>query len=183
MTSSIFKFLGLGNIDPAYLFIIMLALIIILFILVIIQMVKIGKLTKTYQKFMLGKDAGSLEDEITDLFGNINFLKETADSNRKEIRNIYKKMRFTYQKLGIVKYDAFKQMGGMLSFSLALLNEDDDGFIINSVHSSDGCYSYTKEINGGKCKLPLGEEEQQALDMAMDQTSSQTKKTEEKVGE
>lgn len=176
MTSSIFESIGLNNIDPAYLFIIMFVCIIILFILLIMQMVKTGKLVKKYNKFMLGKDAGSLEEEITDLFGDIEFLKETTDSNRKEIKNIYKKMRFTYQKLGIVKYDAFKQMGGMLSFSLALLNEDNDGFIINSVHSSDGCYSYTKEISGGKCKLALGEEEQQALDMAMNEVSKEKKK-------
>lgn len=176
MTSSIFKSMGLGNIDPAYLFIGMLALILILFILLIIQMVKTSKLTKKYNKFMLGKEAGSLEEEIVNLFQDINYLKEITDTNRKEIKNLYKKMRFTYQKLGVVKYDAFKQMGGMLSFSLALLNEDNDGFIINSVHSSDGCYSYTKVIQDGKCKLALGEEEQQALDMAMGETS---KKTEE----
>ena len=175
MTSSIFKSMGLGNIDPAYLFIGMLVLILILFILLIVQMVKTSKLTKKYNKFMLGKEAGSLEDEIVNLFQDINFLKEITDTNRKEIKNLYKKMRFTYQKFGIVKYDAFKQMGGMLSFSLALLNEDNDGFIINSVHSSDGCYSYTKVIEDGKCKLALGEEEQQALDMAMGEASKNKK--------
>ena len=175
MTSSIFKSMGLGNIDPAYLFIGMLVLIPILFILLIVQMVKTSKLTKKYNKFMLGKEAGSLEDEIVNLFQDINFLKEITDTNRKEIKNLYKKMRFTYQKFGIVKYDAFKQMGGMLSFSLALLNEDNDGFIINSVHSSDGCYSYTKVIEDGKCKLALGEEEQQALDMAMGEASKNKK--------
>lgn len=175
MTSSIFKSMGLGNIDPAYLFIGMLVLILILFILLIVQMVKTNKLTKKYNKFMLGKEAGSLEDEIVNLFQDINYLKEITDTNRKEIKNLYKKMRFTYQKLGIVKYDAFKQMGGMLSFSLALLNEDNDGFIINSVHSSDGCYSYTKVIEDGKCKLALGEEEQQALDMAMGEASKNKK--------
>ena len=76
-------------------------------------------------------------------------------------------MESTFQKVGIIKYDAFNQMGGKLSFSLALLNENDDGFILNSVHSSDGCYSYTKIIKNGKCDINLGEEEKQALDMAM----------------
>lgn len=178
MTSSIFKSMGLGNIDPAYLFIGMLVLILILFILLIIQMVKTSKLTKRYNKFMLGKEAGSLEEEIVNLFQDINYLKDITDTNRKEIKNLYKKMRFTYQKLGVVKYDAFKQMGGMLSFSLALLNEDNDGFIINSVHSSDGCYSYTKVIQDGKCKLALGEEEQQALDMAMEEATKDKKEEE-----
>ena len=129
---------------------------------------------------MVGKDAESLEKEIGDLFEDITNLKDTTDHNRKEIKNLYKRMRFTYQKLGIVKYDAFKQMGGMLSFSLALLNEDNDGFIINSVHSSDGCYSYTKEINKGECAIALGDEEKQALGMAMNTGSEkQEQKTEE----
>ena len=58
-------------------------------------------------------------------------------------------------------------MGGQLSFSLALLDENDNGFILNSVHSTEGCYSYTKEVKNGQCSISLGEEEKQALDMAM----------------
>ena len=55
-----------------------------------------------------------------------------------------------YDTVGIIKYDAFQQMGGKLSFSLALLDENNNGFIINSVHSTEGCYSYTKEIKNGE---------------------------------
>lgn len=58
-------------------------------------------------------------------------------------------------------------MGGQLSFSIVLLNENNSGFIINSVHSTEGCYSYSKEIENGQCSILLGEEEKQALDMAM----------------
>ena len=78
-----------------------------------------------------------------------------------------KNMERTFQKMGIVKYDAFNTMGGQLSFSLALLDGNDDGFIINSVHSSEGCYSYTKEIKGGTSSITLGQEEQRALDEAI----------------
>ena len=81
---------------------------------------------------------------------------------------MYRKFGRAFQKVGIVKYDAFSQMGGQLSFSLALLDENDNGFILNSVHSTEGCYSYTKEIKNGLCDISLGEEEKQALDIAMD---------------
>ena len=67
----------------------------------------------------------------------------------------------------MVKYDAFQEMGGKLSFSLCLLNEKDDGFIINAMHSREGCYTYIKEIIAGKCVIILSEEEKEALDMAM----------------
>lgn len=80
---------------------------------------------------------------------------------------MYRKFESAFQKVGIVKYDAFNQMGGQLSFSLALLDENDNGFILNSVHSSEGCYSYTKEIKEGLCEISLGDEEKKALDIAM----------------
>ena len=72
-----------------------------------------------------------------------------------------------FQKIGIVKYDAYQQMGGLLSFSLALLDEDNNGLILNSVHSTEGCYTYTKEVVYGECKLELSNEEKVALDQAM----------------
>ena len=77
------------------------------------------------------------------------------------------KFESTFQKIGIIKYDAFNQMGGKLSFCLALLDENNNGFILNSVHSTEGCYSYTKSIEKGECKISLGEEELKALNMAM----------------
>lgn len=167
MTSEIMNSLGLGALDIAYLFIGILALILILFILLIITMVKQSKLKKRYQAFMLGSDAKSMEDEIAGLFQDINILKGETKDNKKEIKHIYKRLETVFQKIGIVKYDAFQQMGGKLSFSLALLDENDNGFIMNSVHSTDGCYSYTKEIKNGECEISLGEEEKKALNMAM----------------
>ena len=83
------------------------------------------------------------------------------------VLGVYKRLETTYQKMGLVKYDAFHQMGGKLSFSLALLNENNDGFIINSVHSTEGCYSYTKEIEAGICSITLGKEESEALAQAI----------------
>lgn len=167
MTSNLLNSLGLGNLDIAYLFIGLIVLIIILFTICIVSMVKQNKLKKRYEAFMLGKDAQSMEKEITDLFEDIDYLKKAVDQNAKEVRHIYKRLETTYQKLGIVKYDAFQQMGGKLSFSLVLLDENNDGFVLNSVHSSEGCYSYTKEIKDGACEISLGEEEQKALNIAM----------------
>ena len=84
-------------------------------------------------------------------------------------------MKNTFQKVGLVKYDAFQEMGGKLSFSLALLNRKNNGFVLNSVHSSDGCYTYTKEIKEGKSDISLGEEEEQALMMAIGRENKETR--------
>ena len=101
------------------------------------------------------------------LVGIVMIICYIFEKNKKDIRNLYKNFESAFQKVGIVKYDAFNQMGGNLSFSLALLDENNNGFILNSVHSTDGCYSYTKQIENGICKISLGDEEERALNIAM----------------
>lgn len=167
MNSNILQSIGLGNLDIAYLFLILLVFIVVLFVIIIMQMKKLNRLQKRISKFMTGKDAKSLEKDIVGLYEDNKFLKINVDKNKKDIRTLYKNMEHAFQKIGLVKYDAFQQMGGKLSFSLALLDENNNGFILNSVHSTEGCYTYTKEIKNGECAISLGEEEQQALDMAI----------------
>ena len=167
MTSNLLQSIGLGALDIAYVLIGMLVLIIVLLVLMVIQFSRLNKLQKKYMKFMKGKDAKSLEQDIEGLYDDNDYIKQEAEKNRKDIREIQKRMEYCYQKLGVVKYDAFSQMGGQLSFCLALLNEKDDGFILNSVQSSEGCYTYTKEVKKGECAITLGEEEKKALDQAM----------------
>ncbi len=167
MNYNLLEQLGLRNFDITYLFIGIFALLLLLLILVIIQTVRLSKISKKYQKFMSGKNAKSLEKDIMGLYEDNKFIKTSTEKNRKDIELLFHKFEGALQRIGIVKYDAFGQMGGQLSFSLALLDEGNNGFILNSVHSSDGCYSYTKIIKNGLCDISLGEEEQQALDMAM----------------
>lgn len=167
MNINLFEQIGLGNIDFSFVFIAMSVIILVMLILLIVQMVKFNKLNKTYKKFMTGKNVKSLESEIMNLFEENKEMKEQIDTNRRDIRSLYRQMRNVYQKAAIIRYDAFKEMGGKLSFCLAMLNEDNDGFILNSVHSSAGCYSYLKEIKGGRCSIDLGTEEQKALDEAL----------------
>lgn len=167
MTSNLLNSMGLGSVDIGYFIIIFAVLILILLILLIVILTKQSKLKKRYEAFMCGSDAKSMEEEIAGLFQDIDFLKKQTEKDGKEIKHIYKRLETVFQKVGIVKYDAFKQMGGQLSFCIALLDENNNGFVMNSVHSTDGCYSYTKAIFEGECEISLGEEEQKALNMAV----------------
>lgn len=166
MTSNIFSAIGL-NPDPGVMFIILFFLVIILFIILFVLLGKYNSLKNSYDIFMRGKKAESLEDEIASIFDDISLLKVVSEKNKRDIKKIIENLRDTYQRVGIVKYDAFKEMGGKLSFSIALLNDNETGFILNSVHSSDGCYVYTKEIVEGECAISLGEEEKKALMLAL----------------
>ena len=125
-----------------------------------------NKLKKRYNIFMSGKNAKTLEDTLIKRLDQVDTLIAANSTNEKNIDKLFSNMKFTFQKVGLVKYDAFHEMGGKLSFSLALLNETDDGFVMNAVHSREGCYTYIKEIVGGNSIIVLAEEEQEALDMA-----------------
>ena len=170
MTFDLLNQLGLSGIDYSFFFIGLAGISFILLILVIVQMIQIGSLKKKYNKFMGGKDVKSLEKKLEKIVEDNKYILEISDENKKNIRTINKEKELCFNKVGIVKYDAFKQMGGMLSFSIALLNEKDNGFILNSVHSSEGCYSYIKEIKAGLCEIELSNEEKEALSQAMNKS-------------
>lgn len=167
MNNYFLKSIGLENIDIGILIVALVVIILFLIILNIVNIRSISKLKKKYDKFMLGKNAESLENEITDLFEDNKFIKNSIEKNKKDIHALYRKFESSLQKVGIIKYDAFDQIGGKLSFCMALLDENNNGFILNSVYGAEGCYTYTKEIENGNCETSLGEEEEKVLNMAM----------------
>lgn len=163
--------IGLINFDLGYLLlavVILSILLLVAIVLLVIQISKTNKLKKRIDQFVTGKDGKSLEGEIAQLVQDNKDLIEEVGKNKKNIKKLFRIMEGTFQKVGLVKYDAFQQMGGQLSFSIALLDQRNNGFILNSVHSTDGCYSYTKEIKNGECALSLGKEEEEALQIALD---------------
>lgn len=164
MESELFKYIG---IDPAYIIIGMLVAIILLFILYIVNIAKYSKLKKRYNLFMQGKDAKSLEETLKNKFDNVDKVIDDVKRNSVNLEIISEKLKDTFQKSGIVKYDAFSEMGGKLSYSIALLDQKDNGFIVNAMHSREGCYTYIKEILNGESYLVLSEEEKEALNIAL----------------
>lgn len=161
--------------DSDYIILGLAGFCIILFILVIVNMAQTSKMKKKYKKFMSGKNAKSLEEILVKRLNQIDSLVDANATNEKNIKKVVNNMKFTFQKVGLVKYDAFNEMGGKLSFSLALLNASNDGFVLNAVHSREGCYTYIKEIIDGNSIIVLAEEEQEALNMAMEAEKPATK--------
>lgn len=167
MNSKVLSQIGLGNMDTGILLIIMAAVMLFLLVFMIVISVNNHKMKKRLNHFMQGKNAESLEKDIAELHEDNLFLKNMVEQNKKNIRANSRQLAKAIQKCALVKYDAYQQMGGMMSFALVLLDEDNNGMIFNSVHSAEGCYTYAKEIKSGQCKLELGNEEKIALDEAM----------------
>ena len=118
--------IGLGSIDIGYIFIGLIILNLILLILVIVMLTKIGKLNKRCNSFMKGKAGKSLEQDIVRLYEDNQVLKSGMNDNRRDIRAINKQLAKAYQKSAIVRYNAFQTMGGNLSYSLVMLDEENN---------------------------------------------------------
>lgn len=132
----------------------------------IIALVKVRFLTKKYNAFMKGAGGISLESAILTKIKDIDFLKQENKNISEKVDTICNRFINTYQKIGIVKYDAFKDMGGKLSFSLCLLDDENSGFILTAMHTREGCYTYVKEVIKGEAFVVLASEEKKALDEA-----------------
>ena len=154
--------------DSDYIIIGLVVLVLILIILMIVNIVQMSKLKKSYKAFMTGKSGKNLEETLIKRLNQVDNLIESNTVNEKNIRLLFKNMKMAYQKMGLVKYDAFHEMGGKLSFSLAMLDGKNNGYIINAMHTREGCYTYIKEIVDGNSIIVLSEEEKEALKMAME---------------
>ena len=162
MESSIFS--GIG-IDPGIIVIVLAILTLISFIASVICFSQYRKLYRRYDMFMRGKDAETLEDTIMELVDETEYLRAKDGDTKRLVDSVVSKAQAGYQKT--VKYNAFKGMGGNLSFVIAMLDDNNTGFVLNSVHSREGCYLYLKDVVEGKTEVLLGSEEKEALERAL----------------
>ena len=154
-------------IDPMVLVIGFSALSLALLAVVIICIVKMNKLYRRYDLFMRGKDAETLEDTIMDLLEEMKELRAKDRASKDAMKLLTKQVHSSFQKFGYVKYNVFKGMGGNLSFVVAMLDGDNTGFVLDVVHSREGCYIYLKQVEKGATEVLLGSEEQAALEQAL----------------
>ena len=157
--------------DPAILIFGLFLIISILLIAVLAALSKTNKrmdeLTLRYENFMSGRNAESLEDRFLAALAEIERMNKVQKMQRVEIGKMDHRVKKSYQKVGLIKYNGFAGMGGMASFVLTMLDESDNGFILNVIHSREGCYPYIKEIKEGKSEVSLGQEEKHSLEMAL----------------
>lgn len=152
-----------------YIMIALSVICVILAVLVITVLCKLKTLKRRIDSLSRGKDTESLEDIILNFFERVESLEEGEEMTRAALNAIKDNLKITYQKKGLVKYDAFREMSGALSYSLALLDKENNGVLISSMYSREGCYTYAKDIKNGECKINLSEEEAEALKQAVNQ--------------
>jgi len=141
--------------------------LLVLLLLYVVIFVKYSSLNKKYKRFMSGAEGKSLEESIARRLEDIVSLKEDRVKMMGRLDVLEAKSLCAYQKVALLKYDAFQEMGGKLSFTICMLDGNEDGFLLTSMHSSrEGCYTYVKEIIKGESFVLLSNEEKQALEEA-----------------
>ncbi len=156
------------SINTLYIIVLVLAVVCAALIaLFIVAIINIRKQKRRMDVLLEGVGDVSLEESIDDKFERLQILEEKDIVEDDAIRDIYRRLKGTYQRTGIVKYNAFMEAGGKLSFALVLLDEGFNGIILNVMNSRDGSYCYLKEVEKGKCEIALGKEEAEALEKAM----------------
>ena len=158
---------GLFKVDTLYVVIGLLVITIAAIVLAIVAICKACAMTKKYEMMMEGSDGKSMEKMVRKYTDDIINLQKTSEDNTEAIKDIYEKMQLTFQKVGVNKHDAFHEMGGKLSFALCMLDKKDNGYVVNVMHSNDGCFAYIKEIVNGKSYIELGKEEEKAVKQAL----------------
>ena len=150
-----------------FLELILLILMIVLLIRELSNGIRIKRLERKYKVFMKGSDAQSLEKTFARKLAQIDRLYETKEEHEQKLHSLNKNFGTIFSKYGVEKYDAFDDVGGKLSFALALLDKTNNGLILNAVHSRDNCFLYLKEIVKGESYVMLSQEEVEALRKAV----------------
>lgn len=141
-------------------------LVILLIVMMFFTIHKMNIITRKYKALMSGKKGADLEKVIRYRFKEMDKVKANAKRVTREHKEIKAHLTSCISKTALVKYDAFEQMSGKLSFVIALLNDQHSGIILNAMHSREGCFTYAKEIIKGESYIPLSEEEKEALEKA-----------------
>ena len=156
------------GIDLRILVLMLMVLVLVLIVIVLNLSLGLHRLQRKYSMFMKGSDGQSLERVFAQKIKEVDRLSASNDDNYMKIQSLQKKMDKALTKYGIVKYDAFDDVGGKLSFALAMLDKNNTGFILNAIHSRDNCFFYIKEIVNGESYILLSSEEMDALRQAVD---------------
>ncbi|MEI3391419.1 MAG: DUF4446 family protein [Clostridia bacterium] len=150
--------------------IIILLISVLSIILLILNHLKLTKLKNEYSEFMKKLGNGKNIDENLKVY--MDRVQKVEDLNKEIIQyceRLDKTVDTCIQKIGIVRYNAFKDVGSNLSFTLALLDNNNNGVVLNGIYSRDNSNIYAKPIKDGKSEYILSDEEKEAIEKAINE--------------
>lgn len=150
-------------------FLIALSVIVILLVIgLVIVMIKFNKISKKYTEFMKKLGNGkNIEEDLENYMYRVERVEKQNAEILNYIKNVDNDLNKCIQKIGIVRYNAFQDTGSDLSFALALLDEKNNGVVLNGIYSREMSNIYAKPVENGKSKYTISEEENLAIQKAI----------------
>ncbi len=141
--------------------------LIILLILYISQIIEYKRHKKRYDSLTRGLSGANIEDLFLQLNGDIKSINRDINLLEDNIGSLQNKLNFAIQKVGFVRYKAFGNTGSDLSYSIALLDNYNNGFVISSIYGRENTVGFGKPIINAKSNVPLSPEEVLAIEKAL----------------
>jgi hypothetical protein len=101
-------------------------------------------------------------------------LKKDFSKLSEELQEIKQESKFALQKIGVIRFNPFKEIGGNQSFSIAMLDANNNGVVITGFYSKEGNRVFAKPIIKGKSKYSLTAEEKKALEKAISENDTKS---------
>lgn len=140
----------------------------ILFLLLIINFIKINKIKNNSNEFLRKLGNGkNIEDDLNNYMDRVINLEKAVSETNSHCNLIDKQVKECLQKVGIVRYSAYRNTGSDLSFAVALLDEKNNGVVFNGIYSREISNIYAKPILEGQSNYTLTDEEKEAVDKAI----------------
>lgn len=155
-----------------YLFVAMAVIIILLFIMIIVLFKAIGRVEDRYRRLMRGTNNKNLEEMLLERVDSIEDVHKVSEQALDECKRLEEKMQECIQKVAIMRYKAFEDVGSDLSFSIAMLDDKNDGVILTGIYGRQESTTYAKPIDKGISRYDLSEEELCVLNEAVNKDSN-----------
>lgn len=147
-------------------------IIVIIFLFILLQYVllrnKVNRLSKKYKYFMNGEEGGSIELKLSTEVRELREMVASSENMLHQQELLATMQLQSFQKVGLVRYDAFDDTGDKLSFSLTVLDGKNNGFILSSLAGHDTSRIYAKKVVNGQCREALSSEEAESINIALD---------------
>lgn len=128
---------------------------------------ELKRVRRMFRVFMTGSDSKNLEEGLLEMAQRVTGLEEDRSIQGKNIRELDRKLSHAVQRVGMVRFNAFSDAGGELSFAVAMLDSEGNGIVISSIYGRAEARVYGKSVIRGKASMNLSAEEESAIAQAM----------------
>ncbi len=128
---------------------------------------KAAQMAEPHRRFLESLGKMDFPEDLTQFLEMLGTVHKRVEDNQRRVDGVIEAMKGNISRVGLIRFDAFENMGGMMSFALALLDDRANGVVLTGIHSRNSFDTYCRRIQGGTPEVEVSTEEQQALAEAL----------------